>query len=90
MHHFLVIGSSFTSKELSEGFGLAVEIVQDVANQKSAYDIQDYYSNQLGAEFFSNYYDAESNKSFSEQLSSFFKEREQKYQKTQQQEDEEK
>ena len=88
MRHFLVIGGSFPSEEVSEGFGLAVEIAQDVANQKSAYDLQDYYSNQLGAEFFNEYYDEKSNISLNEQLDSFFNERGQKYQKTQQEKNE--
>ncbi len=50
--------------------------------------MQDYYSNQLGAEFFNEYYDEKSNISLNEQLDSFFNERGQKYQKTQQEKNE--
>ncbi len=76
MRHFFVIGSSVPSQAASETYGLAVEIVQDIGNQKSAYNIQDYFSNQLGAEFFNEFYDPKSEQSLSEQLNIFFKERE--------------
>ena len=78
MRHFFVVGDATSSKIGSEAFGLGIEIGQDIKGEKSAYDIQDYFSNQLGAEFFNEFYDSKSEQPLSEQLNIFFKEREKK------------
>jgi RHS repeat-associated protein len=67
MRHFIVIG------QRSETYGLLAEIAQIVFSPESAFDQQDFYSNQLGAYFFANVYDPD--KELSEQLDKFFKSR---------------
>lgn len=79
MRHFMVIGGSVPTQTGAEIFGFGVEVIQDFGAQKSAYDIQDYYSNQLGAEFFNKHYDSKSKSSLSEQLNTFFQSREAEY-----------
>ncbi len=72
MRHFLVVG------EKGELFGFAVEnaqlVGQIVRNQgDSAYQTQDFYSNNLGSTYYKYYYD--SNKAPSETLKTFFEDR---------------
>lgn len=74
MRHFLSIG------DMGEIFGLGVEVFQSTNDRgrPSAFDLQDFYSNNLGKKFYnSNYYkeyetgDAE----FHEALRNFFENR---------------
>jgi hypothetical protein len=51
MRHFMVVG------RVGELFGLAVELVQLLKDESSGFHGQDFFSNALGADFFSNYYD---------------------------------
>jgi hypothetical protein len=69
MRHFFAVGQS------GEIIGLLIEVIQSIpaiGDPSSAFDAQDFYSNYLGSEFFSNFYDKKSSLSLSEQLNLFF------------------
>ena len=74
MRHFTVIGPK------GNAFGLGVEIMQglmslkDPAFSESAFDIQDFYSNNLGSQFF-NGGNFKQNQPFAPQLDQFFQNR---------------
>lgn len=69
MRHFLVVGN------LGEKIGLAIEVGQSSLNEPSGFDLQDFFSNALGADFYDNFYDANSKQSFAEQLKVYFENR---------------
>ena len=67
MRHFFVVGQQ------GEIIGLGFEIIQAVLGQyDSAFDPQDFYSNALGAKFFSTY---DPRKPLAPQLRGFFNKR---------------
>jgi hypothetical protein len=69
MRHFLVVGPK------GESFGLLVELAQLLADNKSAFDAQDFLSNYLGSEFFRTY---NANRALGDQLKQFFRSRKRK------------
>ena len=68
MRHFLVVGLG------GETLGALGEVGQSFFKQSknSAFNLQDFYSNEIGQEFFYNHYDPLSDESFTHQLNTFF------------------
>ena len=59
--------------------GVLIEEGQAALGKESGNNPQDYYSNELGADFFNDHYNADSDKSFGEQLNEYFTQRAQEY-----------
>jgi RHS repeat-associated protein len=67
MRHFMVIGKE------GPGYGLANEIKQWFGREASAFNKQDFFSNELGERFFYTYYSPHSGQSYAEQVRSYLK-----------------
>ena len=70
MRHFLVIGQAGVTGV--EFVGLFVELQQWFRGVDSAFMSEDFFSNRMGALFFSYFYDPNSENTFTEQLNEFF------------------
>jgi len=71
MRHFLSVG------DMGEAIGFAIEVVQSTSEswRPSAFDLQDFYSNELGAQFYNSEFYEEYKSGevdFSQALSNFF------------------